>query len=31
MTETEVVIDRARVTATLAPILASDDLSRYIL
>jgi len=31
MTEKEVVIDRARVTATLAPILASDDLSRYIL
>jgi ATP-dependent HslUV protease ATP-binding subunit HslU len=31
MTEQEVVIDRARVTATLAPILASDDLSRYIL
>jgi hypothetical protein len=31
MTERDVVIDEARVKATLAPILANDDLAKYIL
>jgi ATP-dependent HslUV protease ATP-binding subunit HslU len=31
MTEREVVIDEARVKATLAPILANEDLAKYIL
>ena len=31
LTETEVHIDAERVRATLAPILASDDLAKYIL
>jgi ATP-dependent HslUV protease ATP-binding subunit HslU len=31
LTEKEIVFDAARVRATLAPILANDDLSKYIL
>ena len=31
LTERDVVIDAAKVRATLAPILANEDLAKYIL